>query len=601
MINEVFHQHHQTSPSCGGRLDFDYSSEQQRMLCWRERVICDRCQYISQIYNLYEEIKTGRPGRKPATANVGLNIGLSNTSIGPSNVRKICLSSNIPAPSRRGLQKCANVVCKSIENVNKSDMKARRKALKTINLLRGQPETEIAIQSDGMFNNPLYSGIGKTPFQPATQCIYSIVENVTKKKQVIAIENVSKLCSKHGFHSSTDESQCNIKSEKCSATIPMEQSIGDERKWATSCLLQLKEDQLQVKYMTTDPDTSAYKAAEDLHQANVTSVAPVHQIDTRHLSQNHRKHIKSRSSLLNMMPGVTKRLREKRLNSFATDLSMRCQTEFENIHRKTNGDTLKLQKHIAITTDAITACYQGDHRLCQSKSTACDGLSDNNWLVKSEFLPYFFKLKVKSGSEKVLRDCINYRLGSSMVEKTKLNTNSQKVESFNNVIRHALPKNVTFARNFSGRAHCAVFKCNNGPGEAILKLCEAIGCSIPSNSKVSAGLLAEQKCFEKNQARCRSSKRKIKRKFRRNNLYSLYEKHQEKISYRKAKLLLEKAETRQLKAKVNKDHCYHLKSSKLRQTTKKDHTYSISMTVKSSNHPITKCKVENAPSCSFHV
>ena len=107
--------------------------------------------------------------------------------------------------------------------------------------------------------------------------------------------------------------------------------------------------------------------------------------------------------------------------------------------------------------------------------------------------------------------------------------------------------------------------------------------------------------FKKNQVSCRSSKRKIKRKFRRNNLYSLYENHQEKISYRKAKLLLEKAETRQLKAKVNKDHCYTLKSSTLRQTTKKDHTYSISMTVKSSNHPITKCKVENAPSCSFHV
>ena len=28
-------------------------------------------------------------------------------------------------------------------------------------LLREQPETNMAIQSDGMFNNPLYSGIGK--------------------------------------------------------------------------------------------------------------------------------------------------------------------------------------------------------------------------------------------------------------------------------------------------------------------------------------------------------------------------------------------------------------------------------------------------------
>ena len=98
-------------------------------------------------------------------------------------------------------------------------------------------------------------------------------------------------------------------------------------------------------------------------------------------------------------------------------------------------------------------------------------------LLKVNIYLTFFKLKVKIGSEKVLRDCIDYRLGASIVEKTKLNSNSQKVESVNNVIRHALPKNVTFARNFSGRAHCAVFKCNNGPGEAILKLCEANGCS----------------------------------------------------------------------------------------------------------------------------
>ena len=49
-------------------------------------------------------------------------------------------------------------------------------------LLREQPERDIATQSDGMFNNPLYSGIEKTPFQPATQCSYSVVENETKKE-----------------------------------------------------------------------------------------------------------------------------------------------------------------------------------------------------------------------------------------------------------------------------------------------------------------------------------------------------------------------------------------------------------------------------------
>ena len=67
---------------------------------------------------------------------------------------------------------------------------------------------------------------------------------------MVAMENVNKLCSKHGYHSVTDETPCDIKYEKRSATIPMEHSIGDEREWAKACLLDLKDDQLQVKYIT---------------------------------------------------------------------------------------------------------------------------------------------------------------------------------------------------------------------------------------------------------------------------------------------------------------------------------------------------------------
>lgn len=570
MFNEVFHEHQQTSPYCAGRLDFDYASEEQRMLCWREKVICDHCHYTSKRYNLYNEIETGQPGRKAATANVGLNVGLSLTPIGPSSVRKLCLSSNIPAPSRRGLQKCANKVCKTIEEINKGDMKERRKSLRTINLLRGKPETEIAVQSDGMFNNPLYSGIGKTPFQPATQCSYSVVENMTQKKQVIAMENVSKLCSKHGYHSVTDETPCDIKSEKCSATIPMEQSIGEEKEWAKACFLDLREDKLQIKYLTTDPDTCAYKAAEELHQAEVSSTQPEHQIDTRHLSQNHRKYIKSKSGLVDMMPGVTKSYRQKKLNRFATDLSLRCQSEFENFHHQTVGNTEKLKKSISGCSDALMECYQGNHRLCKEHSTVCQGDNDNNWLVKSDYLPYYFKLKLNCGSDKlVLRDCIKYRLSPSIIEKTKLNSNSQKAESVNNAIRHCLPRNVTYSRNFSGRAHSAVFKCNNGPGESILRLCEATGCPIPSNSKVSAGLLTEQKVSENDKSRCRSAKRKLKRKIRRNNLFKLYEKNQEKISYKKAQLLIKRAQTRQANLKIKQDHSYIVNRIKMRNQLKK--------------------------------
>ena len=73
-----------------------------------------------------------------------------------------------------------------------------------------------------------------------------MVENITPKKQVIALENVNKLCSKHGFHSVEDEEGCDIKSEQCSSTVPMEQSIGDEKESAKACLLDLKKDHLDL-------------------------------------------------------------------------------------------------------------------------------------------------------------------------------------------------------------------------------------------------------------------------------------------------------------------------------------------------------------------
>ena len=82
---------------------------------------------------------------------------------------------------------------------------------------------------------------------------------------------------------------------------------------------------------------------------------------------------------------------------------MRCQSEFENIHRQTTGNTLKLQRYIFMTTDAITACYQGDHKLCKLHSTVCVGEVDNNWLIQSQYLCKSFKLMVKNGSEKTLR------------------------------------------------------------------------------------------------------------------------------------------------------------------------------------------------------
>ena len=135
-------------------------------------------------------------------------------------------------------------------------MQKRRQNLIEINELRSASNPNvIGIQSDGMYNNPLYSGIGETPFQPATQTVYSIAENVTKKHQIICIVTKNKLCSSNQHLQSETESDHACSSEKCGANIPMAQNIGDELSWAKEGMTDLANDNIQVGQVTTDPDS----------------------------------------------------------------------------------------------------------------------------------------------------------------------------------------------------------------------------------------------------------------------------------------------------------------------------------------------------------
>ena len=126
-------------------------------------------------YKLYQEVDTKAPGRKAATSNLGLQIRLSQTTLGNDGMRKVLLSTNTPAPSRKALQKSSNTVMPLIEALNESDMSRRCRQLVDVNTLRGcDSPNAVAVQCDGMYNKPLYSGVGETPFQPATQTMYSV-------------------------------------------------------------------------------------------------------------------------------------------------------------------------------------------------------------------------------------------------------------------------------------------------------------------------------------------------------------------------------------------------------------------------------------------
>ena len=106
---------------------------------------------------------------------------------------------------------------------------------------------------------------------------------------------------------------------QCGATIPMEATIGNEKAWSKKILSDLKmSSDIEVKAITTDPDSAAYRAAEELFEENVTSTEPEHFLDTRHFSQNHRKTVKKNADLMKCMPAKSKTEISKLLNRFST-------------------------------------------------------------------------------------------------------------------------------------------------------------------------------------------------------------------------------------------------------------------------------------------
>ena len=108
MLNQVVRGHKAASPDCDGLLDWDMGAEDRSGLATILRMRWMTCDYGSTKYKLYQIVDTKAPGWKAANSNLGLQIGLSQTPLGNDGIRKILLSTNTPAPSRKALQKSSN-------------------------------------------------------------------------------------------------------------------------------------------------------------------------------------------------------------------------------------------------------------------------------------------------------------------------------------------------------------------------------------------------------------------------------------------------------------------------------------------------------------
>ncbi|CAC5410914.1 unnamed protein product [Mytilus coruscus] len=255
------------------------------------------------------------------------------------------------------------------------------------NSMKKKDPGSVSLQADGAYNNAIYIlALEKKPFQPATQVVYSVAEAETEDKSIIGVVCKNKLCSVHPIKSGE---KC---TSACSSNLTFMKSIGDEYTWAKEALQDLASDGIEAKHLTTDPDSSAYRAADDLYLEKTTSTEPEHFLDTRHFLNNHRKNIENNKELGEIIPGGTKKDRKKLLNNFALDLAERCQSEFTKAMEIYDGDFVKVKNKISFTVDAIPACYTGNHELCRRHSFVCKG-GKKFWLYNRAFLPNSFKIR----------------------------------------------------------------------------------------------------------------------------------------------------------------------------------------------------------------
>lgn len=312
---------------------------------------------------------------------------------------------------------------------------------------------------------------------------------------------------------------------------------GDEGLMSRESLSQLARDGIAVSQLITDPDSASFRAAEDLFRANIIPTEPEHQIDPIHVNRNQRKYIRNAQFPVDTFPGRTASERKKQQNRLAHDLTKRCHAEHVATYTMFAGNTNRVNRRLSYMPDCLSRCYQGDHTMCRRLSAVCVGKKSNNWIHRSGYLANSFTLMLGDPGLKVFRDCVSYRLGVKILKMTKSLATTQKCEATNRAISKAVPKNITFSRNYGARCHSAVKAVNRGIGQAIYDQCQYIGAAIPAGTRVTRALLALQKSQHSKKQSNASANTKARRSIKRKRLYANYDSKRASASYSPGMLL----------------------------------------------------------------
>lgn len=545
--NAVMREHQQIHPRCKGLVVKDAGRSQKFGTVWTLAAKCTKCNYLSKREKLYDEVLMPGRGRKAAAPNVRLQVALSKNSIGNTAIQHILASMNVDPPSKSGLRKSANSVSDKIKKVNTDNMKCLRDNIKNINSMSGKRSGLIDIEVDGTYNHRFTSS-EITPTQPATQATYLCAENVTTDKKIINCRTYNRLC------------QCDVQekqgphTQKCKANLASNAVIGQEKNYLAQTLSDLHREDFSVVYLTMDGDSSARSLVDSLKQPDDDVECNV-QYCIRHIGRLFKKKLRDTSFSTTMFPGNTKAEKTEAQKLFALDMANRAQAEFNQIYQSHGRSVPDMINRASYIPDAIIECYSGNHIQCGMHSYVCGNhhLWDRTF-IKNKFSQQRF-IAPNTEDKIKLHDVLKMRFSRRAVLMSHRNRSQNKCEAANRGLTKAVPKNITYKRNYEGRVHSAVHTMNHSLGQSTVMLAEALGAGYPSKSPAVRSLQALDKDISYHRQRQRSSLTKLARKQRReNNFLQVFDR--KASDYNKAAALSEDI-CPDPKPSTSKDHPYN--------------------------------------------
>ena len=394
-----------------------------------------------------------------------------------------------------------------------------RHELKHRNLLLGNQQSDpINVEADATYNNRCGTAVGKSPMQAGTQATYIVAENMTPKKKIIAARTYSKHCqcdvkSRHGPHS-----------RNCSANLRPDTAIGHKSLYLEECIGDIQEDDISLECITLDGDSGARKVCSEVMNPRADiEMKPLYCV--RHLTRILQAQCNKINFSSNMFVGI-KSERTQSQSLLSHDLANRVHAEF-NAAYKIHGHALPtLKNRLAYLYDTLIECYMGDCSKCDQHSFVCS--TEKPW--HRPYINTCLRLKTMkafinptSDDKTKLKSVLDIRLSAKAVEMTMKNTTQNKCEAANRGLTKAVPKHILFQRNYHGRVHAAIHSMNNGPGTSLLKLCDAVGASIPPRSTVISSLARADMLTARNRERKQTTAYKTQRASKRRERYELHD------------------------------------------------------------------------------